>query len=204
MLIVDIALGGLVFLAAGHTIGIDPGVQFHAPLVGLLDHELQGIPHGIGGLTGFTGEPAGPRLQFAGIGGIGLRPDLPNDCIAVSLLQEVELLNEIVAHLLRRHLGILFLPDDMHPRTAELMLGQLALLNATIGSGQTACQCHHEHRQEKKSFHIYSRISVNRYRPRLSEPRHRLPNRWHRASNGRCHSGHNAPRQDKGWDYPCR
>ena len=124
VLIVDVSRGRLVILAAGHAIGIDPGVQLHAALVGLLNHELQGIPHGLGSLTRFASEPSAPGLQVADVGGIGLRAYLPNDGVAVGPLQQVELSDEVLARLLRRHLGILFLPDDVHPRATEFMLGQ--------------------------------------------------------------------------------
>ena len=125
MLIVDVALGRLVILAAGHTIGVDPSMQFHAAKVGLIYHELQGVPFGTGCLARLTSEPARPRFQFTGIACIGLWPNLPDDRITVGLLQEVELLDEILTHLLGRHLGILALPDDMHPGTTELILGLL-------------------------------------------------------------------------------
>ena len=124
MLIVDVAWCGFIVLAAGHAVGVNPCVQFHATLVGLLYHELQGIPYGTRCLARLTREPTAPGLDVADVGSIGLRAYLPYDGIAVSLLQEVQLLNQILTGLLGCHLSILLLTDDVHPRTTELMLGQ--------------------------------------------------------------------------------
>ena len=123
MLIVDVAGCRAVVLAAGHTIGVDPSVQLHAATVALVDHELQRIPQRTGCPAGLASDPTRPGLQFTDISGIGLRPDLPYHSIAASLLQLVELVDEIGLVLCCGLLSILLLPDDVHPCTTKLMLG---------------------------------------------------------------------------------
>ena len=146
MLIIDVAGRRLVLLAAGHAIRIDPGVQLHAALVGLLYHELQRVPHGIRGFARLAREPSRPGLNVTDICRIGLGSNLPDDGIASRLSQQVELLDEILPRLLGIHLGILALSDNVHPGTTELMFGQRPARGDIVGSRQTTCQRQYKHR----------------------------------------------------------
>ena len=124
VLIVDVSWSRLVLFAACDTVWIYPRMQLHAALVGLLNHELQRIPHGLGSLARFAREPTGPRFQIALIGRIGLRANLPDNGIAIGTLQQVQLIDEVFLGLLGCHLGILFLSNDVHPSSTELIFGQ--------------------------------------------------------------------------------
>ena len=145
VLIVDVTRCRAVVLATGHTVGVDPRMQLHAAAVALVNHELQRVPQRVGGLAWLACDPARPGFQLAHIGGIGLRPDLPYHCIAACLLQLVELIDEVGLVLGCRLLGILLLPDDVHPCPTELMLG-VGTAWGHFGGLCGAChQCQQQH-----------------------------------------------------------
>lgn len=142
VLVVDMARCRVVVLATGHTIGVDPRVQLHTAAVALVDHKLQGIPQRTRGFARLAGNPARPWLELANVGRIGLRSHLPDDGITSSLLQLVELVDEIGLVLLGCLLGILLLPDDVHPCSTELMFGVVAGRCHILGLYIAHSQCH--------------------------------------------------------------
>ena len=110
-------LGGLRL----STIGIDPGMQFHATLVTLVDHPLQRIPVRLRSFTLLTCEETAPRFEFALIEGVALRTYLEDNHIHTVLLQLVELIGQRLLHLLGTHTLKLSV-DALNPRTTHFSL----------------------------------------------------------------------------------
>ena len=86
VLVIHVAFGGLVGLAAGHTVGVYPCMKLHASLMAFVNHKLQRIPHRIGSHARCAGNPLAPRLYLARISSIRLRTNLPNHGIHATCL----------------------------------------------------------------------------------------------------------------------
>ena len=110
---------GLILITASHTIGINPCMQFHATIVALVNHELQGG----GSLARLACEPSRPGLEVARVGSVGLRPNLPNHGIHASAVELAELVAQVVLSFTRSHAGILSLANDVHPSPTKFSLG---------------------------------------------------------------------------------
>ena len=73
------------------TIGVDPGMEFHAAAVALVDHPLQRVPVRRWCLALHARQELAPGFYLAGIECIALGSDLEDNGIDAILLQFVEL-----------------------------------------------------------------------------------------------------------------
>ena len=121
VLIVNVSLCRFVVLSAGHAVWVNPSVQFHAALVGFVDHKLQWVPHWGWRHAGSAANPFAPRFELAGIGCVGLWADLPDNGVHAVGFKFVELPNEVLSGLFRSHFCVLALTDDVEPCASELM-----------------------------------------------------------------------------------
>ena len=125
--VVDMAGSRHFAFRGGDAVGVDPRVKLHSAAVSFGNHKPERVPCRRRSHTRRAADVARPRLERAGIGGIGLRAYLPDDGVASGCLERVELVAQICLRLLRSHGRILALADDVHPGTAELALGGLRL-----------------------------------------------------------------------------
>ena len=103
------------------TVWVNPGMQFHAAAVALVNHPCQRVPVRGWRLALHPGEEAAPRFVRAGIKRIALCPHLKEYGIDTVALQLVELAGKRLLHGLRSHAGELSV-DTLYPRSAELTL----------------------------------------------------------------------------------
>ena len=80
------------------TIGIYPCMEFHATLVALLHHPLQGVPIRRRRLALLPREETAPRLDAALIEGVALGAHLEDDGVGTILLQFVQLIGQGLLH----------------------------------------------------------------------------------------------------------
>ncbi len=127
---VGVALDGVVVgevLHVGvlktHTVGVEPGVQFEAALVGLLHRVLQRVVSGVAALL--AGEVAGPGLQLGVVDGVGGGPGVQEDRVQSHIDGVVEPLVQFGLLLVRGQAGLRGPVDVAHggePCSAHLTL----------------------------------------------------------------------------------
>ena len=104
-------------------VGIDPGMQFHAPCVALHHHPLQRIPIGRRRSPLPPRQETAPRFEAAGIKRIELRTHLEEDGVDATLLQLVQLVSQRALHLFCPHARELVV-HTLYPCAPELPLGR--------------------------------------------------------------------------------
>ena len=66
LFMVDVSRGEFFVGGSGNAVGIEPGVEFHAAFMSLIDHELQRVPVRLGGFAAL-GEEAAPGFKLRGV-----------------------------------------------------------------------------------------------------------------------------------------